>query len=258
MPKTDDQSLLKSLREGRSEACGELIRSHCQAVFRFLVHLTRDTHRAEDLSQETFSAAWERIASFQGRSSLATWLHRIAYTKFLDFQRSQQRAANLHQCLTSFEISPVDPFQSVTAEDESRHLHKGLSELDTTNRTLLVLHYLQGLSYREIALVMGEPEWHDQVADERSFETIATFAWRGGFQSCNPKVNLTNMDFSEPLESRLHACLRFLCQAIWRHGFWQRSPAEDQQHSDSRACLPSGGKHCGIWCGASLFRPLAC
>jgi DNA-directed RNA polymerase specialized sigma24 family protein len=65
---------------GRREACAGLVRVHYQAVYRLLVHLTRDAHQAEDLTQETFAAAWEKIGRFQGNASLATWLHRIAYS----------------------------------------------------------------------------------------------------------------------------------------------------------------------------------
>ena len=87
--------MLSNLRTGRPEACAELIRVHYQKVYRFLVHLTGDVHRAEDLTQETFVSAWEKIATFQGRATLATWLHRIAYTKFIDGQRSQRRTTGM-------------------------------------------------------------------------------------------------------------------------------------------------------------------
>jgi RNA polymerase sigma-70 factor (ECF subfamily) len=81
------------LRADRSQAFAEVVSSHYQAVYRFLFHLTRDVPRAEDLTQETFAAAWEHITKFQGRSTLATWMHRIAYTKFMDGQRSERRVA---------------------------------------------------------------------------------------------------------------------------------------------------------------------
>jgi len=153
----DDQRLVNSIRAGRSEACAELIRGHYQAVYRFLLHLTRDVPRAEDLTQETFAAAWERIATFRGRSTLATWLHRIAYTKFIDGRRSERRAATLHERVTSTAFAPADPLQTAIALDEARRLYRALDELDAADRTLLVLHYLQGLSYREMASVLDEP-----------------------------------------------------------------------------------------------------
>jgi RNA polymerase sigma-70 factor, ECF subfamily len=155
--KPDDQRLLDSLRAGCTEAFAELVRGHYQAVYRFLLHLTRDIPRAEDLTQETFAAAWERIATFQGRSTLATWLHRIAYTKFIDGQRSERRAATLRERATSTASTPADPLETAMAVDEARRLYGALDELDAADPTLLVLHYLQGLSYREMASVLDEP-----------------------------------------------------------------------------------------------------
>ena len=157
MGKPDDRHLLKSLLAGRSQASVELIRAHYQAVYRFLLHLTRDITRAEDLTQETFVAAWEGIAAFQGRSTLATWLHRIAYTKFIDAQRTERRAAGMLTRFISPKASPADPLDTVMADDEAQRLYRALHGLDAPERTVLVLHYLQGLSYREMALVLQEP-----------------------------------------------------------------------------------------------------
>jgi RNA polymerase sigma-70 factor (ECF subfamily) len=155
--KPDEQSLVTNLRAGRPEACAELVRAHYQAVYRFLVHLCGDVHQAEDLTQETFAAAWERIATFEGRSTLATWLHKIAYTKFIDAQRAERRAAGMRQCLVIGKVSSAAPFDNVMADDEARRLYQALDGLNPPDRTLLVLHYLQGLSYREMASVLNEP-----------------------------------------------------------------------------------------------------
>ena len=135
MTEPDDQRLLSNLRAGRPDACAELVRSHYQAVYRFLVHLTRDVHQAEDLTQETFAAAWEKIATFQARSTLATWLHRIAYTKFIDAQRAERRAAGMRERLTSPKASPADPFDTAMADDEARRLYQALQGLDAPERT---------------------------------------------------------------------------------------------------------------------------
>lgn len=152
----DDQFPWQDLRAGRPEACAELVRANYQAVYRFLVHLTRDVHRAEDLTQETFASAWQRIASFEGRAAPSTWLHRIAYTKFIDAERSQRRAAALLERCPSRADLP-DPLDIALAGDEVRRLHEALDELDAADRAPLVLHYLQGLSYREMAVVLDEP-----------------------------------------------------------------------------------------------------
>jgi RNA polymerase sigma-70 factor, ECF subfamily len=137
-----------------SGTCAEIVRSHYRTVYRFLFHLTCDVHRAEDLTQETFAAAWERIATFQGRSTMATWLHRIAYTKFLDGKRGERLETSLRERPTT---PPADPLASAMAVDEAQRLYMALDELDEDHRALVVLHYLQGLSYREMALVLDEP-----------------------------------------------------------------------------------------------------
>jgi RNA polymerase sigma-70 factor (ECF subfamily) len=155
--KPDDRRLLNSLRSGRSDAYAELVHGHYEAVYRFLLHLIRDVHRAEDLTQETFATAWERIATFQGRSTLATWLHRIAYTKFIDGQRSGRRDATMRKRFTSSSLAPIDPLETAMAVDDARRLYKALDELNPPDRAVLVLHYLQGLSYREMADVLDLP-----------------------------------------------------------------------------------------------------
>jgi RNA polymerase sigma-70 factor, ECF subfamily len=157
LTKPDDQLLLNRLRAGDSDACSSVVRGHYEKVYRFLFHLTRDVHRAEDLTQETFAAAWQRIAAFQGRSTLATWLHRIAYTKFIDGERTARREATLRELAISPPCSPPDPLAIALADDEARRLYRALDELDAAARTLVVLHYLQGMSYSEMARVLDEP-----------------------------------------------------------------------------------------------------
>jgi RNA polymerase sigma-70 factor, ECF subfamily len=155
--KPNDRRPLNSLRSGRSEAYAELVRGHYQSVYRFLLHMIHDVHRAEDLTQETFTTAWERIDTFQGRSTLATWVHRIAYTKFIDGQRTERREATICEKHLSSSVAPNDPLETAMAADDARRLHQALDELDSADRAVLVLHYLQGLSYREMAAVLDEP-----------------------------------------------------------------------------------------------------
>jgi RNA polymerase sigma-70 factor, ECF subfamily len=164
----DEQRLLSELRAGRPEACAELVRVHYQAVYRLLVRLTRDAHRAEDLTQETFAAAWEKIGGFQRKASLATWLHRIAYTKFIDAERARQRAAGALDRITRRQDCSIDPLEAAAADEETQRLYRAMDKLGAPDRALVVLHYLQGLSYREMAVVLDEPvgtvKWRTHMA----------------------------------------------------------------------------------------------
>ena len=171
MPEPNDQRLVKELRAGCPEACAELVRGHYEKVYRFLLHLTRDVHAAEDLTQETFATAWEKLATFEARAALGTWLHRIAYTKFIDTRRAEGRAAVLRESLPEPPVSPADPIETMMADEEVQRLYELLYSLDISERTVLVLHYLQGLSYREMASVLDEAsgtlKWRTSEALDR-------------------------------------------------------------------------------------------
>ncbi len=176
MTSNDEECLLRGLRAGRPEASAELVRVHYQAVYRLLAHLTRDVHRAEDLTQETFITALEKIGGFQQKSSLGTWLHRIAYTKFVDSQRTRQRVDGLLDRVGQSQARSVDPLDAAAADEEAKKLHQALDALEESDRSVLVLHYLQGLSYREMSVVLDEPsgtvKWRTHLALERLRELL--------------------------------------------------------------------------------------
>lgn len=157
MTEPEEQRALDDLRAGRPEACAALVRAHYAAVYRFLVHLTRDVHQAEDLTQETFAAAWRKVGTFRGDAAPGTWLCRIAYTKFIDSRRAEGRARAMRRRVSPARASPGDPLDAVAADDEARRLYQALHALEAPERAVLTLHYLQGRSYREMAAVLGEP-----------------------------------------------------------------------------------------------------
>jgi RNA polymerase sigma-70 factor (ECF subfamily) len=166
-----ERRLVRDLRSGRSDACAELIRLHYQKIYRLLAHLTRDSHQAEDLTQETFVAAWEKIGSFRGEASLGTWLYRIAYTRYVDVMRARERACAYLGRISNTTEPSTEPLDSLMADDEARRLYQAMDQLEEADRTVLVLHYLQDLSYREMAAVLREPsgtvKWRTSQALDR-------------------------------------------------------------------------------------------
>jgi RNA polymerase sigma-70 factor (ECF subfamily) len=160
VPGRSQRQLLRALRQGRAGACETLINQHYAAVYRFVAYLTGDPGDAEELTQETFAQAWANIGSFKGRASFATWLHRIAYTRFIDARRKQQRTAvligNLKQQANAG-ASQLDPLQQLVADEDLRMLYAQLRRLDQAERTVIVLHYVQGLTYRQMAKVLDVP-----------------------------------------------------------------------------------------------------
>lgn len=172
MTQRSDKSLIKRILAGNHEACVELIRQYHAPIYRLLLHLSRDVHSAEDLAQETFLAAWAKIGSFNAASSLNTWLHAIAYRKFVDARRRHERtiATQGDTSIEQAHAKTPSPYDSALASEETRRLYRALDRLKPAERDVAVLHYLQGLSYEELAAVLAQPtgtvKWRTRQALE--------------------------------------------------------------------------------------------
>jgi RNA polymerase sigma-70 factor (ECF subfamily) len=154
-----ENALVKRILAGDHEACVELIGQYHAPIYRLLVHLCRDAHLAEDLAQESFLAAWAKIGSFHATSSLNTWLHRIAYRKFIDAHRRSERniAISADASIDQVQSNASNPYHSALASDQNHRLYRALDRLTSAQRDVVVLHYLQGLSYEELADVLDQP-----------------------------------------------------------------------------------------------------
>jgi RNA polymerase sigma-70 factor (ECF subfamily) len=125
-----------------------------------LAYLTRDTSAAEELTQETFAAAWAAITGYKGRASPGTWLHKIAHGKFVDWKRRLRRQAALTAALkqgpgTGRETS--QPLSRLIAQEHLRLLFQAMDQLGDDEYMVILLHYIEGLSFRQVAKVLDVP-----------------------------------------------------------------------------------------------------
>ncbi|MHC4482584.1 MAG: RNA polymerase sigma factor [Planctomycetota bacterium] len=160
MGRRAERQNLRRLRERRREACEQLICQHYRSIYRFMAYLTRDVSLAEELTQETFASAWAGIDRFTGRAAFGTWLHQIAYRKFIDSRRRLQRDAALMAAWKESRNDAqetFDPLYQLTADENLSLLYEAMCKLESPEYAVIVLHYIQGLSFRQVAEVMGEP-----------------------------------------------------------------------------------------------------
>ena len=154
-----EKRLAQRIAKGEEEACAELIRSHHEAIYRFACYLCKEVHYAEDITQETFIAAWSKIENFSGSSSLGTWLHTIAYRKFLDWKRKTRLPANSSEnpSLSENRSQTQNPIDGLLETEELQCLYQAIEKLDEQKREIIVMHYFQYLSYREMGQVLDKP-----------------------------------------------------------------------------------------------------
>jgi DNA-directed RNA polymerase specialized sigma24 family protein len=84
-----DHILVQRIKLGDRRAADQLVDAHYQRVYAILYSFCKNRETAEDLTQDTFVKMWKAIGRFNGLSRVSTWLYRIAYNTFVDWQRKQ-------------------------------------------------------------------------------------------------------------------------------------------------------------------------
>jgi RNA polymerase sigma-70 factor (ECF subfamily) len=162
-----ERALIERLRAGDKAACAECVELHADGIYRLALRMMRNETDAEDVVQETLLSAFRAIRSFDGRSSLKTWLYRIAYNAALmrlrryapqtvpvDDSPDDEGDApprELHDwcCL------PEQEFETAAARAE---LERAVEALSPRLREVFVLRELEELSTEETAATLGVSE----------------------------------------------------------------------------------------------------
>jgi RNA polymerase sigma-70 factor (ECF subfamily) len=128
-------------------------RAHATAIHTLCLRMSGDGGEATELVQDVFVRAWERLPSFRGQSSLATWLHRLAVNVVLEKWRSTKRDA-----LRMIDDPGGTAFDTPMAYrdlDATIDIADAMTKLPAGARTVFVLHEIEGYSHEEIAAMTG-------------------------------------------------------------------------------------------------------
>ena len=170
---------LKGIRQGKRGACEAVICENYEPIYRFLAYLSGDTSLAEDLTQETFVSAWANIGGYKGRASLKTWLHRIAYHKFVDSRRTLGRRsalmAGLKENGSEESSGALNPLHQLIADEHWARLWQAMGNLELDDYLVVVLHYVQGLSFREMSEVLDKPVGTVKWQTSRALKKLRAF-----------------------------------------------------------------------------------
>ncbi len=154
------ESTITRLKCGDASALEEVCEVYGKRIYTICRRLSGNDADAEDLTQEAFLRVLAQAGSFSGRSSFSTWLFRLT----VNHARNFLRAARLRKGtpLSAFleNSPPLDertPEQAATLREESELLDRMLQELPLEQRTVVLLRQLEGLTYEEIAKVLGVP-----------------------------------------------------------------------------------------------------
>ena len=150
MSKGEDHELVARVVSAQDTAAfGELVRRHQSQVRNFLRKLAGDMTLADDLAQDCFMHAWDKLQTFSGRGTFIGWLLKVAYTTFLQSKRKSKRYAEILQ--EAGHAADMESRSYTVQSDEVTDLDKFLAVLSEEERAIMVMSYACGLSHREIS-----------------------------------------------------------------------------------------------------------
>jgi RNA polymerase sigma-70 factor (ECF subfamily) len=166
--KHSEEFSLDALRAGDKAEFARLVETYHELIYRLAIKMLNNPQDAEDVLQETFIKAYRHLKGFDGRSSLSTWLYRIATNEALMVLRRKKPVQVSVDETIETEEGEVEPLQIVDwcciPEDELMsaeariHLDRAIDNLPPGLRVVFILRDIQGLSTRETGEVLNLSE----------------------------------------------------------------------------------------------------
>jgi RNA polymerase sigma-70 factor (ECF subfamily) len=155
---------LEALRDGDRAEFAHLVEAYSPMIYRLGLKMLNNPQDAEDILQETFIKAYRHIGNFDGRSSVSTWLYRIATNEALMSIRRKRPETISFDVPSVYDTEPQEPLQIVdwcclpedeflTSEGRAR-LDEAANRLPASLRVVFILRDIEGLSTRETAEVL--------------------------------------------------------------------------------------------------------
>ena len=151
----EERRLISRVLAGDAAAERQLYDAHVDRVLRLAYRMTGNATQAEDLTQDAFIRAFDRLAEFRGDSPFAGWLHRVATSVILTGLRKRKRVQDVESIRDDLEwaagAGPTpDP-------DLRRSIDQAVDGLDENHRLVFVMHDMEGFTHQEIATAMDAP-----------------------------------------------------------------------------------------------------
>jgi len=164
----EEKVLLEALKAGDRAEFARLVETYSPHIYRLALKMLLNPQDAEDILQETFIKAFRYLKGFDGRSSISTWLYRIATNEALMLlRRKHPELVSIDEPVETEEgerepLEIVDwcclPEEELTSAEGRAYLDKAMTSLPYNLRVVFLLREIEGLSTREVAEVLNLSE----------------------------------------------------------------------------------------------------
>jgi RNA polymerase sigma-70 factor (ECF subfamily) len=158
MTAVDDRELMRRMVARDQTAMSALYARHHVRLYRYLVRLTRNEAIAEELMNEVFLESWRKAASYEGRSSVSTWLISIGHNRAISVLRKRSEEALDDNMAVSIADEGDTPEVALQKSGKAAVMRACMDELSVDHREIIDLIYYHDKSVAEAAEILGIPE----------------------------------------------------------------------------------------------------
>jgi RNA polymerase sigma-70 factor, ECF subfamily len=179
---TSDEDLMKQYLAGDNQAFAELISRYERPLLNFANCYLRNLAASEDITQDIFVRIVESKQNYQPDKPFKPWLYQIARNRIYDELRKKKRwsllwfqsneKAELDQKLGTLPDTSLSQRETLNQDQLNQILMRGIQSLDNRSRDMVILRYIQGLSVREVADILGVPEGTVHSGTHRALESL--------------------------------------------------------------------------------------
>ncbi len=167
----EDEPLIDRATAGDREAFGELYERYINRVYKHVFYMVNDVDVAQDLTEQTFLRALEAIQRYEKRGiPLLAWLLRIARNLSLNNQRVQRNNSSIRK--NSEDAVAASPESCCEAKLNGEEVRQAVGALEGDQRQVIVLRFMDGLSYADVARILGKSVGAVRVAQYRALRAL--------------------------------------------------------------------------------------
>lgn len=158
MNKPDDLYYIEAVRKGNVAAFSYLVDKYQNMVYSLALKLLKKPEDAEEMAQDTFVKAYQKIDTYEGKSKFSTWLYSITYNACISELRKRRiefSSLDDRQISDQDEMKMHDYYRETKKEDQEKYLNMALSKLPEDDQVLVTLYYYENQSMDEISLITG-------------------------------------------------------------------------------------------------------
>jgi len=158
MDKTEDLYYIDEVRKGNVQAFSVLVEKYQKLIYTLALKLLKKPEDAEEMAQDTFIKAFQKLDSYEGKSKFSTWLYSITYNACISELRKRRiefKSLDDTRITEQDEMKMHDYYREVKKEDQEKYLNLALEKLPEDDQVLVTLYYYENQSMDEISTITG-------------------------------------------------------------------------------------------------------